>query len=380
MHPLFVLHPPLAPPQPPTRWSYSALKEWRACQRRWVLRRSRYPNIATVPYPERYGTAALHGRLVHEAVEAFLEFRRQHSAESFPLRNYLRARLNAILAEDGPKNPRLDVAGLRGAVSLDVCAARFQAILERMGLADVSMATTRAPSGVRGDEPPAQAEEWHVEVDDPPLMGRIDQIRYGTLTDYKTGEVDESHSEQLRFYALLWWLRYGQQPLGLRLVYSDIAAVAVEVPSATELRQQAESLREEIRAAALAIVAGGTPTASETTCRFCPVRQLCSEYWSSADTLGLRSIAADSGFADLRVTRIPDAWAPGQVMTGTGVVELGGGELSAAMVIDRSRCPTEMPIAARVLGAKVVSGEAGLQIRTTPMSEVFWELGGDGAS
>jgi hypothetical protein len=250
-----------------------------------------------------------------------------------------------------------------------------------MDLAADSRSAKMAPYVVSDGRPPVEAEEWQIEVDDPPLMGRIDQVRYGTLTDYKTGEADESHLEQLRFYALLWWLRYGRRPVGLRLVYPDSAAIVpVNVPSAIELERQTEELREEIREAALLIAAGGSAIPMETTCRFCPVRQLCPEYWSSDDTLALRSIAGDSGFADVRLTQLPPGWSPGQVLTGTGIVEVGGGELSAVIVIDRSRCPAELPSAARVLGARVVSREAGLQVRTTPLSEVFWEFDGDGAS
>lgn len=62
--------------------------------------------------------------------------------------------------------------------------------------------------------------EIHVEAaltDEITLVGRIDAEHNGTLIDWKTGELGDNVSDQLRFYALVWWLTRGM-PLSVEAV------------------------------------------------------------------------------------------------------------------------------------------------------------------
>lgn len=383
MDPLYVLQPPAGPAVPPTRWSYSALREWRECPRRWALRHSQYPNVSATVYPERYGRAALEGRLVHDAMEEFLGLRRARKGHQFNLYEFLQVRLRGILDADSRTNPRIDPAGLWATVSLDDCAARFLSILERMALPPLpvsgpvirrerSHAVEREPP----PGPPAEAEEFEIRLDAPALQGRIDQVKHGRLIDYKTGEPDERHLEQLRFYAVLWWLKYREVPSGLALIYAERPdPVELTVPSQRELEQSVVELRDEIDDA-VTLLAEQTeaPRPHAEVCRFCPVRQLCGAYWTADATRSLRVVSEAGGFADLRITQPPPTWAPGRAMAGTAVVELGGEGHRVNLLVDRLRCPERHPESGLILGARVDPDESGWKVRAVVTSEVFWEL------
>lgn len=382
MDPLYILRPASAPPEVPPRWSFTTLAEWRSCPRRWALRHARYPNVRTKTYPERYGKALLQGRLVHDALEQFLASRREPDAGiPFSLRKALRARLHTILTEEAASNPRLDTAGLYGAVSLDECAARFLALVERMDLPPIARGPRpRTHVGSRPSVPPTEAEELPIDRKEPPVWGRIDRVQGGILIDFKTGEPDDAHPEQLRFYALLWWLQYRTVPRGLRLVYTGRSEpIDIPVPSPEELRREATAIQAEIAAAKAALQTPEVPAkASVDTCRFCPVRHLCREYWQSGATAPLRSLPdGDAGYADIRLSKLPAGWIPGQAMAGSATAEFGSHSLAVRVFIDRSRCPSDklLPLAARILGTRVERTGDTFSVKVTPTSEVFWELG-----
>jgi hypothetical protein len=225
--------------------------------------------------------------------------------------------------------------------------------------------------------PPSEGEEVIVEVDDPRLTGRIDQVRDKCLIDTKTGEEEEVHVAQIQFYALLWWLKYEVVPRGLRLLYANRAKpVEVEVPSAAELTQRAEEMRAELRGIAETMRTALAPAKPDhERCRFCPVRQLCDDYWQVSETLPLRTPSdGTAGFLDLRVTGLPAEWRSGQPMVGNARGELAGKATQVHLSIDRSRCPQTggRPSAALILGARAELVEGVWQVKAISSSEVFW--------
>src|SRR5947209_6591660 len=57
-------------PEPPSRWSYSSIMEFRECPRRWMLRRASYPQIwDRRGYPDLPTLPSLMGDVMHRALE-----------------------------------------------------------------------------------------------------------------------------------------------------------------------------------------------------------------------------------------------------------------------------------------------------------------------
>jgi len=127
MHPLYLLKPPVGYPTPPDHWSYSTLKAWRQCPKRWWLERCRYPNGPDSFYPAPVSAAALEGQLVHEVVEAWgRAMRRGEDPGSVRLRFKVALREALATLKD---NPRVDAGRLGATVSLDVCVAKAHELI-----------------------------------------------------------------------------------------------------------------------------------------------------------------------------------------------------------------------------------------------------------
>jgi hypothetical protein len=135
---------------------------------------------------------------------------------------------------------------------------------------------------------------FHAEVTlAPPGLGWIGvadaiKIAPGTceIIDYKTGEEDPGHFEQLRIYALLWARDSEVNPEGrtatdLTVVYPGSARF-VPAPSGAELDELENVLRSRSNLARAA-VQHQPPRAqvSAANCRFCDVKQLCGVYWTT---------------------------------------------------------------------------------------------------
>ena len=377
MDPLYWLKQPSEPANAPRRWSYSSLAIWRTCPRRWWLLNSRYENVCGSAYPTVFGATAIQGRLVHAALEA--EKKSGHSATPgalFQPRRFLKQALRDFLDDEAPRNPRLDRGRLESAVSLDDCLAKFFALSD----GPMPPATTLLAMDNRNTGPPREAQEYWLEVDDPPLAGRIDKIKNHVIIDLKTGEEDlEGHGEQLRLYAVLWWLRFGNLPTGLEVRYPNRTHVFA-IPSEADLSQTAQNFNAELKAISLALAEPPPPARPAVeTCSFCPVRQLCPEYWQASVTRPLRtapekdqSPALGPPMRDVELTHLPDHWKPGGSLNGIAeAAEIG----PARVNLPRTLCPEEgaQPVSGvRLLQVILLSHEDGTEIRRTIATEAYW--------
>jgi hypothetical protein len=296
----------------------------------------------------------------------------------FDARRFIKRRLRELLDGEIAENPRLDPGRLQVTFSLDECLTRYFALAEDEPPAEPRVPGLAPPLGAGGG-PPENAEEMWIETDDPPLRGRLDRVRRGVIVDYKTGDPDASeHEAQLLFYAVLWWLRYGRPPERLEVRYpGDVRQIAV--PGPDELAVAVDGLRAEI--AAIDHALNGSPPPARPaleTCRYCPVRQLCDEFWAFPSTDVLRRPTAQEAwegatvFRDVRLTGLPPGWAPGQPFAGTAEAEGIG---PVAVSLESRFCPgarEERPREGRLLQAQLRFRDGAWALRGSASTEAFW--------
>jgi hypothetical protein len=378
VHPLFILRPPDESPSSPTRWSWSSLSQWRTCPRRWWLLHARYDFAFNGRYPIRLGSDALRGQIVHDALEAF-----RTASQTFDAYRYIRRRLGEKLRELDQNNPRVDSGKLAASISLDRCCADFYDQASR--LPEPQYKKARSASKIKATSSsvtaPSEAQELTVELQDPPLIARIDLVINKELIDYKTGDQSQEHVDQLRFYAFVWWLRYGTLPAGLELRYAS-ESVTVPLPSSKDLFATEQSIRSEVNAIARDLAnseSGPVARPSETVCQYCPVRQLCNEYWESSETQAFRrlpdSLAEGKAvLMDVELAAIPTTWQVGRGFMGDVEAQALG---HVKVSIPAALCPSAgspRPVRARLLSATVKCSGGILTVTTNSVSEVFWAM------
>lgn len=298
-------------PEPPAKWSYSALKDVETCPRRYVLSRADYPDVWDQHgYPRTPVPAAIKGDVVHGSLETIVlamvragclstrsseavTVLRELGGYTAVAERVLDTRLSHF---DG--NPRIDAdrrEQLARSLRDWIPSAReqIQTYLNRMELtgsatpasASATKASAIAPS--RSSVGPGDHPEQELVAEDLRLMGRVDLLQVAPegaiITDFKTGQEDVAHHDQLRLYALLWRADTAVNPRSLP-VTALVAAypsheVPVPVPDNGELDQLANEIRARVMAADAAAVADIPEAIVGEQCAQCSVRMLCDAYW-----------------------------------------------------------------------------------------------------
>lgn len=344
---------------------------------------SRYDSVQDGRYPLPLGVAAVEGRIVHAGIEALLNARREGKESTFNARQFAKRYLQDLLRDEIARNPRVDAGRIGALVSLDSCLARYFALARDLPPASGNVAPI-VSNRYNDSIPPSYAAEVWIEIDDPPIAARIDNVTDGAITDFKTGGPDpDRHREQLRLYALVWWLRFGLRPRRLVLRYGE-EKHEIEVPSNATLSEMAGALRSELEAIERTL-ANPPPSARPAvdTCRYCPVRQLCADYWYSEHTASLRTAQNPAAgnpsnatpFRDIRLSQLPPHWRCGQPLSGIAEAD-GIGPVTINIGGRFSPGQTEpMPTGSRLLNVMLLHESNGAVVKLTSASEVFWEQG-----
>jgi hypothetical protein len=300
-------------PGPPPLWSFSSLKEVKACPRRYALSHASYPDLWDGHgYPRVPALAALFGDVVHDALDTIVKaivaagcesaqtpeavaVLRQLGGYTAVIDGAVQTRMAALQG-----NPRLSddlQERLRRGLDGRVPDARVQVqgYISRSVIASAGTPkATRKPAaadapGGRGPLQPGSYAEVRLAAPQLRLTGRLDLLRVTGadvhITDYKTGAESPAHADQLRLYALLWDLDRDANP-GRRPVASLTAAypardVAIPVPGESELRDMERQTEASIEEAdAELAIAVPRPVPSAENCANCNVRHLCDVYWS----------------------------------------------------------------------------------------------------
>jgi len=296
-------------PALPNLWSYSSLRDAEECPRRWALGRATYPAIwDRRGYPPRPTLPALVGDIVHGSLDVILralhkrgcgsiadpsavEVMRELGGYSGLIDRLIEGQLERLEA-----NPRMArrVPSLRSTLRSRApeIRRRVQTMVARATLVPASSASTleNTPSATRAPLGDGSHPEVPLEAPDLRLAGRADLITIAddgcVIVDYKTGAPDEHHAEQLRMYALLWARDSDLNPEGLPVVALTLSYATHDEKVDTLAPSELDALGQELiaRVTVSERELGLRPPPARpaaSICRFCSVRHLCEDYWSS---------------------------------------------------------------------------------------------------
>lgn len=391
-------------PDIPKWLTYSTVKQVEECPRQWGLKRGKYPNVwDEYGYPPQTSIPILRGRVIHRSVEKILNAMRDGDPSSSPqaivekLGGYsavVEAEIEAVLDQNVLSNPRMhsqatdmesdlreSVGELRAKVQRQI--TRLDRIPDSTGKEGNFQGETFEERPVVSRRGPlsngVHAEQW-VQAPSIGWGGYVDLLSIGEshceIIDIKTGEPRESHVDQIRLYALFWWLDDELNPANraadsLQIRYPS-GTEKVPAPGETEL----ESLRRQVekRGGKVQSLIGESPPPARPKkehCDRCDVRHLCEAYWSD-ETQARFGGDQPPEFADaeLRLTHShsTNMWYA-QILNNAGWKRDGQAILGAEKGPQRFQNLDEI----RILGARVLDEpeREHVLLRETRYSEVF---------
>ena len=322
-------HAPAAWPAAPAEMTVTALREIESCSRRWALSAGHYPEVWTGRgYPPRVQLGLLSGTVVHLALEVITRALVRAGCLSLhdptvlqvlrDLGGYTKVlndcidRVLARLASNPRAQRVLEFAGrsLRGQVPelrnrAQMILCRVRLLPTPTGSGEGNTPRARGPLSVGAfPEIELRAEEigWKGKADLLVLSSDVCEI-----TDFKTGPPDEGHRFQLEVYALLW-SRDGQlNPARRRADRLLVAYSEQEIEVAAPTQAELDELELELlsrRGAAHDALTHDPPEArpDPENCRYCAVRQMCGEYWTTETQRRMVQEGEERKFGDVEVT------------------------------------------------------------------------------
>jgi hypothetical protein len=337
LHPVWYARPPKARPSEPAWMSVSTLLNIEACPRRWSLSLSEYPDIwDRTGYPPKPYLATLAGQVIHEALELITKSLDQAGCSSTHdpqfvtvLRNlggFTRIVETKIeqLASSLSVNPRaqntLGQVAARMRAKLPELRTRLQMLIGKLQIQSGERTTQKSKMRLAPRMPLSVGMHAEVELRADTLRwhGFVDLINLSEeaceIIDFKTGEPNQDHEFQAHVYNLLWSLDSDLNPTGrpvdrLLLSYFDneVEITGLDESTLGSLEDELVNRTEN----ALNLISQEPPQARPSfhNCRFCPVRQICDDYWIAAtqrkitaEMIEQSSINQQTTCADFEVT------------------------------------------------------------------------------
>lgn len=316
-------------PSEPDWMSYSSLSEIELCPRRWMLKRATYPALWTRSgYPDNPSMPALVGDIIHSTLDRVLTAFVQNGCDSTTspdavdilrsLGGYSGLIQQAIRDRVAPLslNPRTAERLAVFETALRTRTAemrqRVQTIVARSVIVPRD-AVADGPASAAGQRLPVSLgshAELDLQAEDMRWLGRADLLTVTKdgceILDYKTGDPNEGHVDQLRVYALLWVLDTARNPEARRVTRLVASYRTREVvwdgPTPTDLQELQTTLSERTDAAR-ADLRARPPMArpSDELCASCSVRHLCEEYWSFVEDAPPEGRTAGTWFGDVEL-------------------------------------------------------------------------------
>jgi hypothetical protein len=306
----------------------TVLAEIEACPRRWALRCSKYDSVwSGTGYPPKMHLSALEGIVVHACLQTIIDALLQAGCTKVHDECAVRVMeglggYTKVIAEEIDRevrrfhgNPRvsgtLESTMERLRSRIPELRLRTQVLLESVRLSDQSNERIESrETDHRKALAVGSYSEIVLECLDIGWKGRVDLLvisRDGCeILDFKTGERDERHADQLQTYAMLWTRDVEHNPnktgvTKLTLVYRD-GEVSVPVPSAQGLATLCDGLTKR-RKVAIQDVSHRPPSARPTleNCRWCDVRHLCEAYWQVGNLESMCATMGETPRCDLEI-------------------------------------------------------------------------------
>ncbi len=295
-----------------------------------MLRRATYPQLwDRNGYPESPSIPSLVGEVVHKSLERVIEALAAGGCETadapcgFEVMKGLGGYTSLIASSIEQRmatlegNPRVKdhVGNLRQALLLRLpdMRQRVQSVVSMTEMLPRSPDAAPATMQLDARSPLTEGSYAEVQLDVPGLgwTGRADLVtirRSGCeIMDYKTGSREDDHPNQLRTYALLWNRDAKLNPSGSRAVRLTLRYPSgdeeVPAPGEADLLALEHDLVKRTETSAIELAKRPPPARpAAETCKGCPVRHLCSEYW---DFMESRPLAKEEGsspaFGDVEV-------------------------------------------------------------------------------
>jgi len=307
--------------QPPKQFSFSSLNAIAACPRRWQLLNSEWGTHSR--FPERAHPSAIEGQIVHEALDLLSralgrvgrpqlgspEF--QSAAVSCGFWDFFAAQIDEWNAR-AARHPRTGPGFVIRTAPRELANRAVQLFREqyrpggRPALSSVPGHGTGASSVLARLRRDGTLSEVRLEHPSLPLIGILDFVVLEedsdiTVVDFKTGAAKESHRNQLRLYAMLWWRATDLPPTRIEVQYlNDGWAESV---SEVELVQVEREIAKEIDEAIKALSRRPSPARVGPACGRCPVRARCDEGWPHVEPKAF--ITGHTADCEITVTSAP---------------------------------------------------------------------------
>lgn len=383
MNEFYILSEPEGNPEIPKYWSYSQLEEWRNCPRKWWLLRAKYPNI-NGKYPQVISVPMMEGIILHKTIENFGHYVKDSAngtSSSFKIRNTIHKELKDFFESESSINPRFNERYLKSKFCLDDSINNFKRIINRTEnvfekKVKYKINAAQSPRSIL----PVKGHEVLITIDSPRIQGRIDLIDNGRIIDFKSGVPDDLFKNQMLFYALLFWLKTGQLPSSLEIMFPKHTSISYnELLKIEILMKFRDDLEEEIKNIEADICLGSLKTNIQIDqCGYCPCRQNCADYWQYLNNLN-SNVDTGNGrikpfWADVEIIELPERWQGFGSCIGIGKSFWGEIYLN----IDSDKCPdkslSKSPKSAKILGALLNYENNHWNLKTKQLTEVFWTL------
>lgn len=311
---------------PPKMYSFSSLKQIDECPRRWQLQYSKYEGLDR--YPSRPNPAAVEGRIIHSLLEKLF---RALACYGMPLIgsetfqkciseidiNLAISRSIRDYEERIALNPRGHGFQLRSSIQqlrnkvVQIFRDQYDKIRKNTppSIIRSSYNTLKKQScnDVTGNDFAVILNknkiltELTLEHMELPFSGIIDFIWLDDegmkISDFKSGAYKHDHKDQVLMYALLLKSNLQCLPKEAFIVYPD-RSERVEIDE-NIVENVFFDLKNKIITAKRELKSVPAKTSLNENCQYCPVRQLCDQYWVSLSNDPQQ--VKKSGIVDLEV-------------------------------------------------------------------------------